>query len=306
MTITTSAPTLTLERPPLQVPRSGEVARLLVRCPDQRGAVAAIGTFLSQWGAETISLDQHTTDCRTGELFQRTEFHLPEFSARRERFEEDFQRNVAATWQMTWSLASATTPKRIAIMASKRDHCLVDLLWRARRKESPFSVGMVISNHPDLEEQVRSFGFPFVHIPVARDRKAEAEARQLEQLHREHFDLVVLARYMQILSAEFVDAVGCPIINIHHSFLPAFIGADPYRRAKDRGVKLVGATAHYVTKDLDEGPIIEQDVARVTHRASLDDVVRLGAEVERSVLSRAVQWHCEDRVIRHGNSTIVF
>ncbi len=167
------------------------------------------------------------------------------------------------------------------------------------------SVAMVIGNHPELAEQVRPFGVPFVHIPATKDIREHAEQRQLELL-RGNVDLVVLARYMPIITANFLTEVGCPLINIHHSFLPAFIGAAPYRRARERGVKLVGATAHYVTADLDEGPIIEQDVVRVDHRHEVDDLVRLGADVERAVLSRAVSWHCEDRIIRNGNQTVVF
>jgi formyltetrahydrofolate deformylase len=190
-------------------------------------------------------------------------------------------------------------------MASTEDHCLLDLLWRNSRGELDMSIVMVVANHPDLADQVRPFGVPFIHIPATKDIRAEAEQRQLELL-RGNVDLVVLARYMQILSPRFLEDVDCPLINIHHSFLPAFIGAAPYRRAKERGVKLVGATAHYVTQDLDEGPIIEQDVVRVDHRHSVEDLVRLGADVERAVLSRAVQWHCEDRVIRYGNQTVVF
>ena len=164
---------------------------------------------------------------------------------------------------------------------------------------------MVISNHPDLAEQTRSFGVPFIHVPATEGGRAEAEQRQLD-LVRDNVDLVVLARYMQILTPRFLNDVGCPLINIHHSFLPAFIGAAPYRRARERGVKLVGATAHYVTETLDDGPIIEQDVVRVNHRHDVGDLTRLGADVERAVLSRAVLWHCEDRIIRHGNQTIVF
>jgi formyltetrahydrofolate deformylase len=167
------------------------------------------------------------------------------------------------------------------------------------------SIAMVIANHPDLADQVRPFGVPFIHIPATKDIRAQAEQRQLELL-RGNVDLVVLARYMQILTPDFLAGVGCPVMNIHHSFLPAFIGASPYRRARERGVKLIGATAHYVTADLDEGPIIEQDVVRVDHRHDVDDLVRLGADVERAVLSRAVSWHCEDRIIRNSNQTIVF
>jgi len=206
---------------------------------------------------------------------------------------------------MDFRLTEASKPKRVAILASKDDHCLLDLHWRNRRGELDMSVVMVISNHPDLADQVRPFGVPFLHVPATKDIRAEAEQHQLELL-RDNLDLVVLARYMQIITPEFLAEVGCPLINIHHSFLPSFIGAAPYRRARERGVKLVGATAHYVTEDLDEGPIIEQDVVRVDHRHGVSDLVRLGADVERAVLSRAVLWHCEDRIIRYGNQTIVF
>ena len=234
---------------------------------------------------------------------QRTIFHLPGLSAARDNLEHEFTERVANPFDMDFRLTEAAKPKRVAIMASKEDHCLLDLLWRNRRGELDMSVVMVIANHPDLADAVRPFGVPFIHVPARRDIRDEAEQRQLDLL-RGNVDLVVLARYMQILTPNFIEAVGCPLINIHHSFLPAFIGASPYRRAKERGVKLVGATAHYVTEDLDEGPIIEQDVVRVDHRHSVDDLVRLGADVERAVLSRAVLWHCEDRVIRHGNQTI--
>jgi formyltetrahydrofolate deformylase len=206
---------------------------------------------------------------------------------------------------MVFRLTEAAKPKRVAILASKEDHCLLDLLWRNRRGDLDMSVVMVIANHPDLAEQVRPFATPFIYTPSHKEIRAEAERRQLELLCG-NVDLVVLARYMQILSPEFLDELGCPVINIHHSFLPAFIGAAPYRQAKERGVKLIGATAHYVTEDLDDGPIIEQDVVRVDHRQSIADLVRLGADVERVTLARAVAWHCQDRVIRYGNQTVVF
>jgi formyltetrahydrofolate deformylase len=196
-------------------------------------------------------------------------------------------------------------PKRVAIFASKSDHCLLDLLWRQRHGELPVTVSMVISNHPDTAEEVRSFGIPFFHVPSAGPDKTAAEAEHLRLLQG-NVDFVVLARYMQILSGEFIAGVGVPIINIHHSFLPAFIGAGPYAKAKERGVKLIGATAHYVTEDMDEGPIIEQDVVRVTHAETAADLQRRGADVERMVLSRAVKWHSEDRVIRSGSQAIVF
>lgn len=218
----------------------------------------------------------------------------------------DFAADIAARFEMDFSLTEASTPKRVAIMASTADHCLLDLLWRNRRGELDMSVQAVISNHLDLAEQVRPFGVPFVHVPAGR---ADTENRQLDLLGG-NVDLVILARYMQILTPpRFLEQVGCPpLINIHHSFLPSFVGgAAPYRRAKERGVKLVGgATAHYVTATLDEGPIIEQDVVRVDHRHDVSDLTRLGADVERAVLSRAVLWHCEDRIIRDGNQTIVF
>ncbi|MFT4468879.1 formyltetrahydrofolate deformylase [Arthrobacter sulfonylureivorans] len=286
-------------------PSAREVGRLLVRCPDQPGIVAAVGQLLADHGANIVSLDQYSTDPQGGEFFQRTVFHLPGLAAAVPVLERELDRRIAGPFGASWTLTEASRPKRVAILASKTDHCLLDLLWRQRRGELAADITMVVSNHADLAEQVRPFGIPFVHIPVSKDSKTEAEARQLELLHG-NADLVVLARYMQVLSGEFLDQLGCPVINIHHSFLPAFIGSGPYQKAKDRGVKLIGATAHYVTQDLDEGPIIEQDVVRVSHAETTTDLVRRGADVERQVLSRAVAWHCEDRIARHGNSTIVF
>jgi formyltetrahydrofolate deformylase len=295
-----------------QYPASGggelplkDVGRLLLRCADRPGLVAAVSSFLAQRGANIVSLDQHSTEQTGGTFIQRTIFHMPGLTAARDALERDFADQVAAGFDMDFRLTEASKPKRVAIMASKEDHCLLDLLWRNRRGELDMSVVMVISNHPDLADQVRPFGVPFLHVPATADIRTEAEQRQLDLL-RGNVDLVVLARYMQILTERFLDEVGCPLINIHHSFLPAFVGAAPYRRAKERGVKLVGATAHYVTETLDEGPIIEQDVVRVDHRHSVEDLRRLGADVERAVLSRAVLWHCEDRVIRYGNQTVVF
>ena len=285
------------------VHRSKDIGRLLLRCADRQGLVAAVSGFLATTGANIISLDQHSTEPVGGTFMQRTIFHLPGLAAARDALERDFAQQVAEPFGIDFRLTEAAKPKRVAIMASKEDHCLLDLLWRNRRGELDMSVVMVIANHPDLADAVRPFGVPFIHVPARREIRDEAEQRQLDLL-RGNVDLVVLARYMQILTPQFIDGVGCPLINIHHSFLPAFIGASPYRRAKERGVKLVGATAHYVTDDLDEGPIIEQDVVRVDHRHSVEDLVRLGADVERAVLSRAVLWHCEDRVIRHGNQTI--
>ncbi|OBG80759.1 formyltetrahydrofolate deformylase [Mycobacterium sp. E802] len=296
---------MTQEYPKTSALPAQDIGRLLLRCADRPGLVAAISGFLTDAGANIVSLDQHSTEESGGTFMQRTIFHLPGLAAARERLEQDFDAQVASPFGIDYRLTEASKPKRVALMASREDHCLLDLLWRNRRGELDMSVAMVISNHPDLADQVRAFGVPYLYVPATRDNRAEAEQRLLELL-RGNVDLVVLARYMQILTPEFLDAVGCPLINIHHSFLPAFIGAAPYRRAKERGVKLVGATAHYVTGDLDEGPIIEQDVVRVDHRHSVGDLARLGADVERLVLSRAVLWHCEDRVIRFGNQTVVF
>lgn len=287
-----------------KLPRHKDIGRLLLNCPDRRGVIAAVSTFLTDSGANIISLDQHSTAPEDGVFLQRTVFHLPGLAAAQPELEREFQ-SVAQEFDMDYRFADASKPKRVAIMASTADHCLLDLLWRNRRGELDMTVVMVISNHADLAEQVRAFGVPFVHIPATRDIREQAEQRQLELLTG-NVDLVVLARYMQIITPEFLDAIGCPLINIHHSFLPAFVGATPYRRAKERGVKLVGATAHYVTEDLDEGPIIEQDVVRVDHTHSVEELVRLGADVERAVLSRAVLWHCQDRILQHGNETVVF
>ena len=286
-------------------PNDVDRGRLLIQCQDRPGVVSAVSTFLTEAGANILSLDQFSTAAEGGDFFQRTEFHLTGLPAGREELERSFARDVADGFDMTFRFSEAATPKRVAILVSKPDHCVLDLLWRNSRSELDMSVVMVISNHSDLADRVRPFGVPYVHIPATRDNRAEAEQRIL-QLLRGNVDLVVLARYMQILTPEFLDAVGCPLINIHHSFLPAFIGAGPYEKAKERGVKLVGATAHYVTADLDEGPIIEQDVVRVDHRHSTADLVRMGADVERAVLSRAVRCHLEDRVVRHRNTTIVF
>ena len=282
-----------------------DIGRLLLLCADRPGLVAAVSSFLASAGANIVSLDQHSTQQSGGTFMQRTIFHLPGLTAARDALERDFAEQVASRFDMDFRLTEAAKPKRVAILASNEDHCLLDLLWRNRRGELDMSVSMVISNHPDLADQVRPFGVPFLHVPATKDIRAEAEQRQLDLL-RGNVDLVVLARYMQILTQQFLSNVGCPLINIHHSFLPAFIGAAPYRRAKERGVKLVGATAHYVTEELDDGPIIEQDVVRVDHRHSVEDLMRLGADVERVVLSRAVLWHCQDRIIRYGNQTVIF
>ena len=282
-----------------------DMGRLLVSCPDRPGIIAAVSRFLYEHGANIVESDQYSTDPEGGAFFLRTVFHRAGLTAVRDDLERRFAAEVGHPFAMDWRFTEAGVPKRAAIMVSRHDHCLLDLLWRARRGELDLEIALVISNHPDLADQVRAFGVPYVHIPVGAETKAEAERRQIELLAG-NVDLVVLARYMQILSATFLEAVGAPVINIHHSFLPGFAGAGPHQRARDRGVKLIGATAHYATEDLDEGPIIEQDVIRVTHRLSAEELQRRGADVERTVLARAVQWHCEDRVLRDGERTVVF
>ncbi len=282
-----------------------DIGRLLVRCDDRPGIVAAVARFLFEQGANITESDQYSTDPEGGTFYLRMVFYLHGLAAVRDQLMRDFAAQVAEPMGMAWELHDASRPKRVAVMVSREDHCLLDLLWRWRRRELDLAVGLVISNHPDLADDVRQFGVPYVHIPVTREAKPEAEARELELL-RGNFDLVVLARYMQILTEDFLKQLGAPVINIHHSFLPAFAGAGPYERARERGVKLIGATAHYVTKDLDEGPIIEQDVVRVSHRDDAEAMRRLGADIERTVLMRAVKWHCEDRVIVHQNTTVVF
>jgi formyltetrahydrofolate deformylase len=277
--------------------------RLLISCPDRPGIVAGVSRFLYEAGANIVRSDQYSTDPSGGTFFLRMEFGLE--PAKREGLTERFGLRVAEPFDMTWRLWDGARPKRITVMVSRYDHCLLDLLWRWRRGQLGAEIVMVISNHPDLRDDAALFEVPYHYVPVEKDRKEEAEAKELELLDG-CCDLVVLARYMQVLSPEFLDRVGVPIINIHHSFLPAFAGANPYRKAKERGVKLVGATAHYVTEELDAGPIIEQDVMRVSHRDDAEALAQLGADVERLVLARAVQAHCEDRVLRHGNTTVVF
>jgi formyltetrahydrofolate deformylase len=280
------------------------IVRLIVSCPDQPGIVAAVSGLLGEAGANIVTSDQYSTGNGSGRFFMRMQFSLPAECDQAE-LEARFEADVAAGFGMSWGMWRADRPKRVAILVSRYDHCLLDLLWRWRRDELGGSVTLVASNHPDLRLEAESAGLPYHHVSVEKGAKPEAEARLLELLDG-NCDVVVLARYMQILSAEFLERVGVPVINIHHSFLPAFAGAGPHRRAKDRGVKLIGATAHYVTEELDAGPIIEQDVVRVDHRDDVAALVRKGAEIERAVLARAVRWHCEDRVLRQDNTTVVF
>jgi formyltetrahydrofolate deformylase len=281
------------------------VARLQIVCADKPGIVAAVAGFLSDAKANIVHSDQHSTDPWNGTFFARLEFSLPDAAGPRPEFEGRFARLVADPLGMRWHLSYTDEPKRVAILVSREDHCLLDLLWRWRRGELGGEAVLVASNHPDHRDDVAGFGLPYHHVPVDPGAKAQSEATLLELL-RGAADVVVLARYMQILSGGFLDALAAPVINIHHSFLPAFAGAEPYVQAKRRGVKLIGASAHYVVEQLDAGPIIEQDVIRVTHREDAAGLARLGRDIERAVLARAVAWHCADRVLVHENTTVVF
>jgi len=277
-------------------------SRLLLACPDKPGLIAAVSGFLADAGLNITDADQHSS--AEGRLFMRMEFDAAP-ADEREAIYGRFAEEVAGPLQMDYRFAESSERKRVAIMASREDHCLLDLLWRWRAGELGGEVVCVISNHPHHAEQVEALGLPFHHVPVTEETKGEAERRILELVQGEA-DLLVLARYMQILSARFLMELDAEAINIHHSFLPAFVGADPYQAAHERGVKLIGATAHYVTQELDAGPIIEQDIERVSHRDEVDDLIRIGRDIERLVLARAVKAHLDDRVIRDGARTVVF
>ena len=286
------------------MPSDQDVACLVVSCPDRPGIVAAVSTVLAELGANIVSSAQHSTDPENGTFFLRMVFHLGKLEDRVTEVEEKLG-TVAARFEMTWRLALPWQRTRVVIFVSKEDHCLSDLLWRWQRNELEMDVVAVVSNHPDHAASVEALGIPFRHIPLTRETKPEAE-QEAVRLFAGKTDLVILARYMQILSPGFLTEIRAPVINIHHSFLPAFVGQNPYARAHERGVKLIGATAHYATADLDEGPIIEQDVHRVSHVHTAEDLTRVGRDVERVVLARAVLWHLEHRVLVHENRTVVF
>ncbi|MDZ8089596.1 MAG: formyltetrahydrofolate deformylase [Nostoc sp. DedQUE12b] len=278
-------------------------ATLLISCPDQRGLVAKFANFIYSNGGNIIHADQHT-DFAAGLFLTRIEWQLDGFNLPREFIAPAFNA-IAQPLGAKWELRFSNTVPRIAIWVSRQDHCLFDLIWRQRAKEFIAEVPLIISNHSNLKVVAEQFNIDFQHIPINKDNKAEQETQQLELLRQYNIDLVVLAKYMQIVSADFISQFP-QIINIHHSFLPAFIGANPYHRAFERGVKIIGATAHYATADLDAGPIIEQDVVRVSHRDEVDDLVRKGKDLERVVLARAVRSHLQNRVLVYGNRTVVF
>lgn len=285
-------------------PESSHLATLLVSCPDRKGLVAAMAQLLYAHGINIVDADQHT-DVRAGKFFQRIRMDLTELQGDRVSLERAI-RHTADGFDMRWRIAYADRVKRVAILVSKFDHCLHDLLLRRRAGDLECEIPLVISNHPDLRDVTAGYGVAFHALPVNPDAKHEQEARVIDLLAAERIDLVVLARYMQILSPRLCAAYPERIINIHHSFLPAFVGSHPYRQAHERGVKVIGATAHYVTANLDDGPIIEQDVMHVSHRDTVTSLVRKGRDLERLVLSRAVIAHLEDRVLVYDNKTVVF
>jgi formyltetrahydrofolate deformylase len=283
--------------------RFTDVGRLVVRCPDRPGIVAVLSGLMAEVGANITDSQQHSSDPYGGTFFLRLEFHLAGLAERRAELERRLAQ-LAGEWGMTWRLVDASHRPRLAVFVSRTDHVLQELVYRVRAGDLRAEISHVVSNHRDLAPVAAAAGIPFQHIPVAPETKTQAEAAALELIG--DVDLVVLARYMQIVSPGFCARFPERLINIHHSFLPAFVGANPYQAAHDRGVKLIGATAHYVTAELDAGPIIEQEVARVDHRATVEDMRRVGRYVERQVLAQAVTWHVEDRVIVDGEKTIVF
>jgi formyltetrahydrofolate deformylase len=279
-------------------------AILLIHCPDRRGIVAGISGLLYAHGANILHADEDQ-DNDLGLFFMRIEWDLEGFALDDTAFRREFQ-PLAASFDMRWKLAYSAVRPAVAIFVSRAQHCLLDLLYRHEIGELACDTPLIAGNHVDAQALAGFYGIPFHHIPVDAGNTAEAEARQIELLERHAVDLIVLARYMQVLSPEFVARYPQRIVNVHHSFLPAFTGARPYHAAHSRGVKLIGATSHYVTEALDEGPIIEQDVARISHRDQVEDLVARGRDLERIVLSRAVRWHLERRILCYGNKTVVF
>jgi formyltetrahydrofolate deformylase len=279
-------------------------ATLLITCPDAKGIVAAIAEFLYRHNANILHADQHQ-DAENNLFLMRVEWDLANFDIAVEDFEQHFK-IIAQKFAMNWQLKLTQKRPRLAIMVSQYDHCLADLLHRHQGGELACDIPLIISNHKHTEKLAAYYGIPFHYIEVNKENKAEAEAKQFALFDAHQIDLIVLARYMQILSPDFVKRYPQRIINIHHSFLPAFIGARPYHRAFERGVKLIGATSHYVTEVLDEGPIIEQDIARISHREQVEDLIQKGRDLERVVLSRAVRWHIDNRVLVYANKTVVF
>ncbi len=279
-------------------------AILLISCPDRKGITATVTNFIYQHGGNILHSDQHI-DEQTNTFFMRVEWSLKGFDIPRERIEGHLQA-IAQRFGMKWELCFTGRPPRVAIFVSKHLHCLYDLLYRKKAGHFSCVVALIVSNHPDAKSIAREFKIPFHVLPITPKNKAVQEAKEMKLLEKEKIDLLVLARYHQILSARFVNRYRQRIINIHHSFLPAFAGKSPYQQAYKKGVKIIGATSHYVTEKLDEGPIIEQDTVRISHRDALNDLVRKGEDLEKAVLSRAVRWHLERKILCYGNKTVIF
>ena len=279
-------------------------ATLLVSCPDQKGIVAALSNFLLTHNANILHANQHI-DTENNLFLMRLEWEVADFGLCESEFLNNFE-SIAKKYEMTWRLKSNQIKTKLAIMVSQYDHCLADLLHKHKNGELNCEISVVISNHKTAEKLVNFHGIPFHYIEVNKTNKKDAEERQISLLDEFDVDLIILARYMQILSPYFVTKYPEKIINIHHSFLPAFVGAKPYHRAYERGVKLIGATSHYVTEELDGGSIIEQDISRISHRDQVVDLVKKGKDLERVVLSRAVSWHIENRILLYGNKTVIF
>lgn len=281
-----------------------EKAIILLSCPDKEGIVAAISDYIFRHRGNIEHADQHI-DAQSGTLFMRIEWALDKFTVEKQRIADSFV-PLVKQFSMNWSLHFSQDRPRVALFVSQRLHCLYDILIRYKEGQFKCEIPLIISNHHDGEDAARYFGIDFHHFYLTADNKDEQERKQLELLHRHNIDLVVLARYMQVLTPEFVSRFSDRVINVHHSFLPAFGGKNPYARAHQRGVKIIGATSHYVRDELDNGPIIDQDTVRVSHRDSLDDLVRKGQDLERIVLSRAVKWHLESKILVYNNKTVIF
>jgi len=279
-------------------------AILLIHCPDRRGIVAGISAFLYAHGANILHADEHQ-DNDLGLFFMRIEWDLQDFALDDTTFRREFQ-PLAASFDMRWDLAYQEVRPAVAIFVSREQHCLLDLLYRHQLGELPCTIPLIVSNHTAAQPLAEFYGIPFHHVPASAQNRAEAESRQIELLGQHGVELIVLARYMQVLSPEFVARYPQRIINVHHSFLPAFSGARPYHAAYQRGVKLIGATSHFVTEVLDDGPIIEQDVVRISHRDQLKDLIQKGRDLERVVLSRAVRWYLERRILHYAGKTVIF
>lgn len=280
-------------------------AILLIQCPDQKGIVAEVSKFLYSYNGNILEIDQHV-DEELSLFFMRAAWELDSFSLKKEEISQQFELEVGAKFNMEFKLHFNFPKPRMAIFVSKLSHCLFDILGRHHAGQLEVDIPLVISNHQNLQSVVEAFGIPFYHIPVTAATKVEAEAQQLELLRENEVDFVVLARYMQIISADFIKNYPNRIINIHHSFLPAFVGAKPYHAAYERGVKIIGATAHYVTEELDAGPIIEQEVARVRHHNTISDLVQIGQDVEKVTLSKAIKYHLDRKVLAFKNKTVIF